>query len=331
MADARVEEGTDGATLDFVVSLSRVASGTVTVAYETSEGSAKAGSDYTHTEGTLTFAAGETEKTVPVPVIDDEHDENEETLTLTLSNPSGAWIEDGEATGTIENSDPMPKAWLARFGRTVSEQVLEAVSDRLSAPREAGFRARLGGQELSFGGAGVEAEPSPVEEADAGARLGTLAGWLEGEDGAEHRDGAGGFATPTLSGRELLLGSAFSLTGGTAESGQFAAWGRAAVSGIRRSRRRAHARRRGDHGHARGGLRSAVRWQAGLVLSVSRGEGGYRSPSADGEVSSTLTALHPWAGLDVSERLSLWAATGYGSGDPGAPARGDGRRRCPAR
>ena len=58
-----------------------------------------------------------------------------------------------------------------------------------------------------------------------------------------------------------------------------------------------------------------MRWQAGLVLSVSRGEGGYRSPSADGEVSSTLTALHPWAGLDVSERLSVWAATGYGSGE----------------
>ena len=159
VADARAEEGTDE-TLDFVVSLSRVASGTVTVAYATSPGSADADADYTHTEGTLTFAAGETEKTVPVPVLDDEHDENEETLTLTLSNPSGAWIEDGEATGTIENSDPMPKAWLARFGRTVSEQVLEAVSDRLSAPREAGFRARLGGQELSFGGAAASgAEP----------------------------------------------------------------------------------------------------------------------------------------------------------------------------
>ena len=48
---------------------------------------ATAGSDYTATSGTLSFAAGETEKTVSVPVIDDSHDEGDETLSL--SNASG--------------------------------------------------------------------------------------------------------------------------------------------------------------------------------------------------------------------------------------------------
>ena len=51
-------------------------------------GSATAGSDYTHTTGTLTFAARtRLSKTISVPVLNDQHDEGEETLTLTLSDP----------------------------------------------------------------------------------------------------------------------------------------------------------------------------------------------------------------------------------------------------
>ena len=94
VVDARVHEAAD-ATLDFAVSLSRAASGTVTVDYATSDGSATAGADYTAASGTLTFAAGETEKTVSVPVLDDSIDEGEETFTLRLSNATGAHIADG--------------------------------------------------------------------------------------------------------------------------------------------------------------------------------------------------------------------------------------------
>ena len=87
VADARVEEGA-GAVLAFAVTLDRAASGTVAVDYETSDGSAQAGVDYTLASGTLTFASGESSKTVNVTVLDDAHDEGEETLTLGLSNPS---------------------------------------------------------------------------------------------------------------------------------------------------------------------------------------------------------------------------------------------------
>ena len=112
----RVEEAA-GATVDFAVSLAHASSSTVTVDYATSDGTASAGSDYTAASGTLTFAPGETEKTVSVAVLDDSHDEGEESFTLTPSNPSGgnAWLSDAEATGTIENTDAMPKAWLGRF------------------------------------------------------------------------------------------------------------------------------------------------------------------------------------------------------------------------
>ena len=114
--------------LAFKVTLSRAASGTVTVDYATADGTATAGADYTAASDTLTFAAGETAKTVSVTVLDDSHNEGTETMTLTLSNASGARIADATATGTIENSDLMPAAWLARFGRTVAEQVVDAVA-----------------------------------------------------------------------------------------------------------------------------------------------------------------------------------------------------------
>ena len=150
VADARVEED-DGAVLVFLVTLSRAAGGTLAVDYATSDGSAHAGVDYTAASGTLTLRAGESSKTIEVGVLDDAHDEGEETLTLTLSNASGGRLTDGDATGTIENRDPLPRALLARFGRTAAVHVVEHVEERLQAPREPGFRGRFAGRELRPG------------------------------------------------------------------------------------------------------------------------------------------------------------------------------------
>ena len=146
VADAQGEEGT-GQTSGFAVSLSRAASGAVTVDYATADGTATAGEDYSSTSGTLTFAAGETAKTVSVPVLDDVIDEGEETFTLRLSNATGARIADAEATGTVSNGDPLQKMWLSRFGRTVADHVVDAVAGRLSAPR-AGAQITLAGQSI---------------------------------------------------------------------------------------------------------------------------------------------------------------------------------------
>src|SRR5262249_30541930 len=64
-------------------------SGAVSVHYATSDGTATAGSDYTAASGTLTFADGEASKTFTVTVLDDTLVEGNETVTLTLSNPTG--------------------------------------------------------------------------------------------------------------------------------------------------------------------------------------------------------------------------------------------------
>jgi uncharacterized protein YjdB len=70
--------------------------GAVSVNFTTSNGSAIAGSDYTAASGTLTFAAGETLKTFTVAIIDDSTVEGNETINLTLSQPTG-----GALLGTL--------------------------------------------------------------------------------------------------------------------------------------------------------------------------------------------------------------------------------------
>jgi len=103
---ASVAEGASGtANLVFTVSLSAPAAGPVTVNYATANGTATAGTDYTATSGTLSFAAGETTKSVTVAVRGDRVVEANETLSLTLSAPSGATIGTGTGTGTIRNDD----------------------------------------------------------------------------------------------------------------------------------------------------------------------------------------------------------------------------------
>ena len=149
-ATAAEPDAGQSATLDFVVTLNRAASGTVTVDYATSDGTATAGADYTAASGTLSFQPGETSKTVTVTVLSDAHDEGSETLTLTLSNPTGAVIGDGEATGTITNDDHIPQAWISRFGRTVADQVLDAVATRLRSEPTPGLEVTLAGERLGW-------------------------------------------------------------------------------------------------------------------------------------------------------------------------------------
>ena len=182
VADARVHEGTDE-TIDFTVSLSRASSGSVTVDYETADGTATAGSDYTARSGTLTFAPGDMSKTVAVAVLDDAVDEGEETLTFRLANATGAVIADGTATGTIVNSDPLQKMWLSRFGRTAASHVVDAVTGRLSAPS--------GGSQVTLGGQSIDFSALPAGTGDA---LRSVAGALGAEHAAEDDEPLTGLA-----------------------------------------------------------------------------------------------------------------------------------------
>ena len=85
----------------FTVTLSAASSTPVTVAYATSNGTAAAGGDYVAASGTITFAPGETSKTIAIVVNGDATAETAETFTVTLSSPSGATLVDGSGAGTI--------------------------------------------------------------------------------------------------------------------------------------------------------------------------------------------------------------------------------------
>ena len=101
--DAPVGEGAGNAV--FTVTLSEASEQVVTVDYETADGTAEAGSDYTTTSGKLTFSVGSRTETISVPVVDDTNDERDETFTVTLSNATGATILDNTGTGTILDDD----------------------------------------------------------------------------------------------------------------------------------------------------------------------------------------------------------------------------------
>ena len=298
VADARAREGED-ASIDFAVSLSRAASEQVTVAYATADGSATAGADYTRTSGTLRFAPGETAKTVRVPVLDDVVDEGEETFTLRLSAASGAVIADGEATGTIVNSDPLSKAWMARFGRSVATHVLDAVGERLQGGASQTW-VRLGGYRIG-GGAG------------ASEALARLAPRPRLWDEAAEADPVGRYVTLD----QLLLGSAFHLASPADDDAfgpRLSAWGQVAASGF-------------GGGEGRLSLNGTVttttlgvdglwkRWLTGVALAYSEGDGSYtQAETGGGDLGSSLTSIHPYVAYPLSDQVRLWGVAGYGDG-----------------
>ena len=299
VSDARVREAA-GATLEFTVSLDRARSTPVTVRYATEDGTARSDVDYTAVSGTLTFAAGETSQAVSVAVLDDAHDEGDETMELVLSNATGAPIADARGTGTIENNDPMPRAWAVRFGRSVGGHVVEGLAQRLGG----GARPHVTVAGVALGGG---APPPGVEDRDPFA----LPEWAApGGREPEAR---------TLGAAELLLGSSFHLSSAAPGAGGAAltAWGRVETGGFD-----AEADAVTMDGDVTTGLVGFdAEWErllAGVLLSQSAGDGAYRLDPAQGddagEVESDLTGIYPYARLELDERVFAWGLAGGGSG-----------------
>ena len=298
--------------------------------------SARGRQDYIPARLFAEFLPRRTVAHVWVQIVDDSHDEDDETFEVVLSDARGAAIADAVAVGTITNDDPMPAAWLARFGRTVAEQALDGIAGRRAAPRTPGMAGTLAGRAL---GAGAGA----WSEAEQGLGTGDGAGVAGRFDARPDRLGTGGFGEPQsepLTMRDALLGSRFTLTGpADGAGGSLSLWGRAA-----------HGRFDGHEGtfsldgeattallgadYARGG------WLVGLALAQSEGEGAYRDTKTalrpasracpgdaqdrlcagavregDGTVDASLTAALPYASLQASQRLTLWGALGYGEGE----------------
>jgi probable HAF family extracellular repeat protein len=110
IGNVSVNEGDTGTvTAVFVVTRSGPTDQSATVDFATADGTATTGKDYVATSGTLTFAPGETTKTVLVDVLGDLVDEYDETFTVRLSNASGVFLASNQAVGTILDNDPPPQ------------------------------------------------------------------------------------------------------------------------------------------------------------------------------------------------------------------------------
>ena len=221
--------------------------------------------------------------------LDDAVDEGEEIFALVLRNPSGVKIGRGQATGTIENSDPLQAKWLARFGRTVAHQVVDTIGDRFDGT--SGTRVTVAGHELGTGHA-KDSEETPWSDPEHAPKLDTLAG------------------------TDAMLRSAFQLSSAPGDRGQpvWTAWGRIARSSFASN---------DDELALEGDVTSTLLgvdaetgdWLAGAALAHNRGDGSYTHTSANGgEVSSTLTSVHPYVRKRVGDDVMLWGILGYGTG-----------------
>ncbi len=322
------------------------------------------GEDVEKASGTLVIAQGETRGEIRVKTYEDSHDDDREKFRVRITSAEGAVIRQQRAHAIIRNDDPMPAAWLARFGRTVAEQALDGIAGRMAADRTPGMQGAIAGQALSFDQAANDspgsrgAGPGPSHApggtaggtgalalADVAQAFGSHSGYSGavgiGQDTAGFGSGFDGMQPQSrgMTGREALLGSSFSLTGAADGSGgSMAFWGRAAQG-------------RFDGGEGTFSLDGEVttgmlgadyargKWLVGLALAQSAGEGDYRDTGTaprpggqgcpegtgplcgeavregDGSVEASLTAAIPYAALQASERLKLWGAAGYGTGE----------------
>jgi len=116
-------------TGDLEVILSSPSELPVTVDYHVAGGTAIGrGFDYTLTDGTLTFAQGETSQTIAVINVDDPLDESDETVLVTLSNPSNATLGSLTVhTYTILDNDGLPTVTFALASSSAAELVTQAI------------------------------------------------------------------------------------------------------------------------------------------------------------------------------------------------------------
>ena len=327
IADATFNENAD--RVHFTVTLSEPADRTITVRFATRDSSpvsAVADQDYLAWKRSwqvwARFRPGETETRIFTYIYNDSHDEDPETFEMVLFDASdGVSIADGVAVGTIVNDDPMPAAWLARFGRAAAEQALDGIAGRIAASRSAGVQGTIAGQALNLdpgstgsgaGAANDNAGPGSLAGNDLLAQSDVARAFGAGHGGAGGfgnggpdgfgslgfgQDRFGGAQSRSMTGSEALLGSSFTATGekdGT--GGSLAFWGRAAQSSF--DGREGTFSLDGEATTAMLGADYARgNWLVGMALMQSSGEGGY----ADRESGpQRCPDVGPDAGADMS-------------------------------
>ncbi len=330
--------GPEGKPMMFTIRLSAPSKQTVRVsikAHESNPVSARANRDFIAAYYLVTFRPGETEQRRGFYIRDDSHDDGGETFEVRIRWAGDTPVADGVGVGTIENSDPLPAAYLSRFGRTVAEQAIEGIAQRFDAARTPGMEGTLAGQALRFDVPGSDPS-SPAEVIHSVSPTDRLAEPFGGDSHLSPSTSQ----SYGMSSQELLLNSSFTLTGESdSAGGTLALWGRTSQQSF-------DGTERGDGTDIRldGKVTTTLLGTdyanndllLGLALAHSTGDGDYGAMSdegvhpcenteevlcddairaGDGTIESSLSALIPYASVSVSPRLKLWGAAGHGSGE----------------
>ena len=321
VADARGSE-LDG-QLVFEVTLSKRTEEAVTVNFATADGTALAGADYVSKTGTLTIEAGGVRGLIEVEILADLLNEDDENLTLHLSNVSGAVLADDDATGWISGKEDLATSqWLARFGRTSADHLLDAVEDQLWTGDRENSQVTLAGWNLTGTGGGLfdsfQGAPSMTPGAP-GFGSGYGLGW-NGAPGNPFLTGAGFGGRSDLhalrmAGRELLSGTAVRLSAGGNDARNLSLWARGAYSRFDGSDNELLGMSGEVITAAAGVDYAGERSLIGVALSHSWAEGTFgRDGNNTGSVTSQLTGLYPYMKYRVANRLWVWGIAGYGYG-----------------
>ncbi len=309
----RIHEGGVHAT---TIHIDPAPSAPLTLRYRLS-GTATEGEHYriqTTTPGEIQIPAGSTRVVVRVQSLVDEEADSGKTVVLHFMGGDGLSLGAVRAhvvtllAGAAASLE-VGRGWLVRFGRTVAEQGLDSIAQRLRAPRSAGTRVSLGGTELAGQDARQEAQATHIQN-DTQAYTQFLQNPMDLHTNIPLQS-----FPRSLSLHEVLQGSHFMSVGETdAYGGSLAFWGRAAHSSFDGKENRISLD--GDStalllgaDYARGP------WLGGITLSHSEGDGDYRESGTPGDIEASLTSLLPWLSLQATERLQVWGALGIGEGD----------------
>ena len=263
----------------FQISLSHPQRQTVSAEYRTQDGTAKAGEDYEAVSGIVTIAPGAVETVIAVPLLEDGLDWEEETFSVHLMSAKHAEIEKAVGVAIIQESttagEGVLEAYTARFVRTTSSQIVEALGDR--------FRLAADG-----------AICAAAERAEMAQLWYSASSW-----------------DPSLG--ELLAGCRVSQNI-PVSNGSFSVWGQGAFRQFNgRGDDALSLRGEVATGMLGTDYRWKGGWLAGLLLAHSQGDGSYEVVKQSGDLTSGLTGIYPYvsynrAGLDV------WLAGGAGFG-----------------
>ena len=243
---------------------------------------------------------------------DDDMDEPNGSITATVTAGTGYTVSDNTAEAEVtvrDDDDPAVappteenRAWQIRFGRSVSQQVVDALQQRFTTTTPSGLQLTLAGEPLT--------SDTPLEENHV--LLSRLLGFER------------------VSSQALTQGSSFSFSPDGAGA-RLSFWGKGAFSsfnGVEES-----ITLTGDVTTALVGAEwSNERWRAGAALSHSWGNGSYQGEGdgANGRISSTVTGIFPYGRYALTPRLGVWATAGYGWGSLSLNPDGEGAEYNPA-